>query len=167
MSYDLVFKNGTIVDVKTKTSYRADLAVSGGVIAEIGSLDGERVVDCSGKVLCPGFIDAHVHIESSMASPASFADAVLPHGTTTVIADPHEMVNVRGNEAMKYLLDASEDLPVSVYVMLPSSIPSTPFETNGADFTSKDIEAWIEHPRVLGLGEVLSRCSCRKKGDYG
>ena len=155
MSYDLVFKNGTIVDVKTKTSYRADLAVSGGVIAEIGSLDGDREVDCSGKVLCPGFIDAHVHIESSMASPAAFAEAVLPHGTTTVIADPHEMVNVRGNEAMKYLLDASEDLPVSVYVMLPSSIPSTPFETNGADFTSKDMEVWMEHARVLGLGEVM------------
>ncbi len=155
MSYDLVFKNGTIVDVKAKTSYRADLAVSGGVIAEIGRLDGEREVDCSGKVLCPGFIDAHVHIESSMASPAAFTEAVLPHGTTTVIADPHEMVNVRGNEAMKYLLDVSEDLPVSVYVMLPSSIPSTPFETNGADFTSKDMEAWIEHPRVLGLGEVM------------
>ena len=150
-----MFKNGTIVDVKAKTSYRADLAVSGGVIAEIGRLDGEREVDCSGKVLCPGFIDAHVHIESSMASPAAFAEAVLPHGTTTVIADPHEMVNVRGNEAMKYLLDVSEDLPVSVYVMLPSSIPSTPFETNGADFTSKDMEAWIEHPRVLGLGEVM------------
>lgn len=155
MSFDLVFKNGTIVDVRTKTTFRADLAVSAGRIAEIGNLSGDREVDCSKKVLCPGFIDAHVHIESSMASPAAFADAVLPHGTTAVIADPHEMVNVKGNEAMRYLLDASEGLPVSVYVMLPSSIPSTPFETNGADFTSKDMEAWIDHPRVLGLGEVM------------
>ena len=97
MSYDLVFKNGTIVDVKAKTSYRADLAVSGGVIAEIGRLTEKEKWTAAEKVLCPGFIDAHVHIESSMASPAAFAEAVLPHGTTTVIADPHEMVNVRGN----------------------------------------------------------------------
>lgn len=155
MSYDLVFKNGTIVDVRTKSCYRADLAVSGETIAGIGSFEGAEEIDCTGKVLCPGFIDAHVHIESSMASPEAFAHAVLLHGTTTVIADPHEMVNVRGSEAMKYLLDATENLPISVYVMLPSSIPSTPFETNGANFTSKDMEGWIEHPRVLGLGEVM------------
>ncbi|MBS7008968.1 MAG: adenine deaminase [Anaerostipes sp.] len=155
MAYDLVFKNGTIVDVRNKTCFRADLAVSEGKIAEIGNLCGEKEIDCTGKVLCPGFIDAHVHIESSMAAPREFANAVLPHGTTTVIADPHEMVNVRGNEAMRYLLDATENLPISVYVMLPSSIPSTPFETNGADFTSKDMEAWINHPRILGLGEVM------------
>lgn len=155
MTYDLVFKNGTIVDVKKKNRIKADLAVSEGKIAGIGEFSGTNEIDCTGKILCPGFIDAHVHIESSMAAPREFADAVLPHGTTTVIADPHEMVNVSGNEAMKYLLHTTEDLPISVYVMLPSSIPSTPFETNGADFTSKDMEAWIGHPRVLGLGEVM------------
>lgn len=155
MTYDLVFKNGTIVDVKKKTCFKADLAVSEGKIAGVGAFCGENEIDCTGKVLCPGFIDAHVHIESSMASPREFANAVLPHGTTAVIADPHEMVNVSGNEAMRYLLHATEDLPVTVYVMLPSSVPSTPFETNGADFTSKDMERWIGHPRVLGLGEVM------------
>lgn len=155
MTYDLVFKNGTIVDVKKKTCFQADLAVSDGKIAAVGEFTGEKEVDCTAKVLCPGFIDAHVHIESSMAAPCEFANAILPHGTTTVIADPHEMVNVSGNEAVRYLLGATENLPVSVYVMLPSSIPSTPFETNGADFTSKDMETWIGHPRVLGLGEVM------------
>src|SRR5699024_4253289 len=118
------------IDVKERKLIKGDLAVSKGKIAGIGSFSGEREVDCSGKYLCPGFIDAHVHIESSMATPLEFARAVMPYGTTTVIADPHELVNVKGNEAMKYILDATENIPLSVYVMMPSSIPATPFETN-------------------------------------
>lgn len=153
--YELVLKNGTIIDVKERKLIKGDLAVSKGKIAGIGSFSGEREVDCSGKYLCPGFIDAHVHIESSMATPLEFARAVMPHGTTTVIADPHELVNVKGNEAMKYILDATENIPLSVYVMMPSSIPATPFETNGADFTAQDMKQWKDHERVLGLGEVM------------
>ena len=153
--YELVLKNGTIIDVKERKLIKGDLAVSKGKIAGIGSFSGEREVDCSGKYLCPGFIDAHVHIESSMATPLEFARAVMPHGTTTVIADPHELVNVKGNEAMKYILDATENIPLSVYVMMPSSIPATPFETNGADFTAEDMKQWKDHERVLGLGEVM------------
>ena len=152
---ELVLKNGTIVDVKNRKLIRGDLAVSDGKIIGIGTFSGKQKVDCQGKYLCPGFIDAHVHIESSMAAPLEFAKAVMPHGTTTVIADPHELVNVKGNEAMEYILDATEDIPLSVYVMLPSSIPATPFETNGADFTAKDMEQWKDHKRVLGLGEVM------------
>ena len=152
---ELVLKNGTIVDVKNRKLIRGDLAVSDGKIIGIGTFSGKQEVDCQGKYLCPGFIDAHVHIESSMAAPLEFAKAVMPHGTTTVIADPHELVNVKGNEAMKYILDATEDIPLSVYVMMPSSIPATPFETNGADFTAKDMERWKDHKRVLGLGEVM------------
>lgn len=152
---ELVLKNGTIVDVKNRKLIRGDLAVSDGKIIGIGTFSGKQKVDCQGKYLCPGFIDAHVHIESSMAAPLEFAKAVMPHGTTTVIADPHELVNVKGNEAMKYILDATEDIPLSVYVMMPSSIPATPFETNGADFTAKDMEQWKDHKRVLGLGEVM------------
>ncbi|GFO86604.1 MULTISPECIES: adenine deaminase [Anaerostipes] len=152
---ELVLKNGTIVDVKNRKLIRGDLAVSDGKIIGIGTFSGKQEVDCQGKYLCPGFIDAHVHIESSMAAPLEFAKAVMPHGTTTVIADPHELVNVKGNEAMKYILDATEDIPLSVYVMMPSSIPATPFETNGADFTAKDMEQWKDHKRVLGLGEVM------------
>ena len=153
--YELVLKNGTIIDVKERKLIKGDLAVSKGKIAGIGSFSGEQEVDCSGKYLCPGFIDAHVHIESSMATPLEFARAVMPHGTTTVIADPHELVNVKGNEAMKYILDATENIPLSVYVMMPSSIPATPFETNGADFTAQDMKQWKDHERVLGLGEVM------------
>ena len=153
--YELVLKNGTIIDVKERKLIKGDLAVSKGKIAGIGSFSGEREVDCSGKYLCPGFIDAHVHIESSMATPLEFARAVMPYGTTTVIADPHELVNVKGNEAMKYILDATENIPLSVYVMMPSSIPATPFETNGADFTAEDMKQWKDHERVLGLGEVM------------
>lgn len=152
---ELVLKNGTIVDVKNRKLIRGDLAVLDGKIIGIGTFSGKQEVDCQGKYLCPGFIDAHVHIESSMAAPLEFAKAVMPHGTTTVIADPHELVNVKGNEAMKYILDATEDIPLSVYVMMPSSIPATPFETNGADFTAKDMEQWKDHKRVLGLGEVM------------
>ncbi|HJC50229.1 MAG TPA: adenine deaminase [Candidatus Anaerostipes avistercoris] len=155
MVYELVLKNGTIIDVKERKLIKGDLAVSKGKIAGIGSFSGEQEVDCSGKYLCPGFIDAHVHIESSMATPLEFARAVMPHGTTTVIADPHELVNVKGNEAMKYILDATENIPLSVYVMMPSSIPATPFETNGADFTAEDMKQWKDHERVLGLGEVM------------
>lgn len=153
--YELVLKNGTIIDVKERKLIKGDLAVSKGKIAGIGSFSGEQEVDCSGKYLCPGFIDAHVHIESSMATPLEFARAVMPYGTTTVIADPHELVNVKGNEAMKYILDATENIPLSVYVMMPSSIPATPFETNGADFTAQDMKQWKDHERVLGLGEVM------------
>lgn len=152
---ELVLKNGTIVDVKNRRLIEGDLAVSDGKIIGIGTFSGEQEVDCRGKYLCPGFIDAHVHIESSMATPLEFAKAVMPHGTTTVIADPHELVNVKGNEAMQYILDATEDIPLSVYIMMPSSIPATPFETNGADFTAKDMEQWKDHERVLGLGEVM------------
>ena len=151
----LIFKNGTIVDVRRETLVRADLLVEDGKIAGIGTFSGENEIDCTGKYLCPGFIDAHVHIESSMAVPLEFAKAVMPWGTTTVIADPHELVNVKGNEAMEYILDATEDIPLSVYVMMPSSIPATPFETNGADFTAQDMKQWKDHKRVLGLGEVM------------
>ena len=153
--YDVIFKNGNVVDVKNEQILQADIAVKDGKIAGIGHFSGENVIDCTGKYITPGFIDAHVHIESSMATPMEFSKAVMPHGTTTVIADPHELVNVKGNEAMEYILDAAGDAPLGIYVMMPSSIPATPFETNGADFTAEDMKQWKEHPLVLGLGEVM------------
>ena len=149
------FKNGNVVDVKNEQILQADIAVKDGKIAGIGHFSGENVIDCTGKYITPGFIDAHVHIESSMATPMEFSKAVMPHGTTTVIADPHELVNVKGNEAMEYILDAAGDAPLGIYVMMPSSIPATPFETNGADFTAEDMKQWKDHPLVLGLGEVM------------
>ena len=153
--YDVIFKNGNVVDVKNEQILQADIAVKDGKIAGIGHFSGENVIDCTEKYITPGFIDAHVHIESSMATPMEFSKAVMPHGTTTVIADPHELVNVKGNEAMEYILDAAGDAPLGIYVMMPSSIPATPFETNGADFTAEDMKQWKDHPLVLGLGEVM------------
>lgn len=152
---DFILKNGNLVDVKNEEIFVSDLAVKDGKIAGIGHFSGDNEIDCTGKYITPGFIDAHVHIESSMATPMEFSKAVMPHGTTTVIADPHELVNVKGNEAMEYILDAAKDAPLSIYVMMPSSIPATPFETNGADFTAKDMKQWKDHPLVLGLGEVM------------
>ena len=110
--YDVIFKNGNVVDVKNEQILQADIAVKDGKIAGIGHFSGENVIDCTGKYITPGFIDAHVHIESSMATPMEFSKAVMPHGTTTVIADPHELVNVKGNEAMEYILDAAGDVTI-------------------------------------------------------
>ena len=107
--YDFILKGGNIVDVRTEEIKQADVAVKDGKIAGVGHFSGENVIDCTGKYITPGFIDAHVHIESSMATPMEFSKAVMPHGTTTVIADPHELVNVKGNEAMEYILDAAGD----------------------------------------------------------
>lgn len=151
----LVLKNGSIVNVFTEEILQGDVKIEGGRIVGIGEYSGEEEVDCSGKYICPGFIDAHVHIESSMVSPLEFAKTILPSGTTTIIADPHEMVNVAGARAVSYLLDAVKKVPVNVYVMLPSSVPSTAFETNGADFTAEDMKAFLHDPGVLGLGEVM------------
>lgn len=153
--YDFILKNGNVIDVKNEKIDQADIAVKDGKITGVGHFSGKNEIDCTGKYIAPGFIDAHVHIESSMATPMEFSKAVMPHGTTTVIADPHELVNVKGNEAMEYILDAAGDAPLGIYVMMPSSIPATPFETNGADFTAEDMKQWKDHPLVLGLGEVM------------
>ena len=152
---DTVFKNGNIINVFTQEIYTADVAVFQGMIAGIGTYHGSNEIDCTGKYLCPGLMDAHLHLESSMVTPCEMTKSVLPDGTTTLIADPHEMVNVSGSKAIDYLLEAAAKLPVNLFVMLPSSVPATPFETNGANFDAEDMKAYIHHPRVLGLGEVM------------
>ena len=118
--YDFILKNGNVIDVKNEEIKQEDLAVKDGKIAGIGHFSGEREIDCTGKYIAPGFIDAHVHIESSMATPMEFSKAVMPHGTTTVIADPHELVNVKGNEAMEYILEAAQDAPAQLQGYIPS-----------------------------------------------
>ena len=153
---DLVLKNAGVVNVFTKEITVCDVAVADGYIAGLGEYSGRTEADCTGKIVCPGFIDAHMHMESVMSSPFELARAIVPRGTTTVIADPHEIVNVCGAKAVDYLLDATEHLPLNVYLMLPSSVPATPFETNGADFTPADMAPYLAHPRVLGLGEVMN-----------
>lgn len=152
----LVFKNAQVVNVFTKQVEQADVAVEAGVIAGVGQYSGEEEVDCTGLYLCPGFVDAHIHVESTMAVPYEFARAVAMSGTTTVVADPHEIVNVCGAPAVEWLLKASETLPVDIYWMMPSSVPATPFETNGAPFTAQEMAPFAQMgPRVAGLGEVM------------
>lgn len=152
----LVFKNAQVVNVFTKQVEQADVAVEACVIAGVGQYSGEEEVDCTGLYLCPGFVDAHIHVESTMAVPYEFARAVAMSGTTTVVADPHEIVNVCGAPAVEWLLKASEALPVDIYWMMPSSVPATPFETNGAPFTAQEMAPFAQMgPRVAGLGEVM------------
>lgn len=152
----LVFKNAQVVNVFTKQVEQADVAVEAGVIAGVGQYSGEEEVDCTGLYLCPGFVDAHIHVESTMAVPYEFARAVATSGTTTVVADPHEIVNVCGAPAVEWLLKASEALPVDIYWMMPSSVPATPFETNGAPFTAQEMAPFAQMGlRVAGLGEVM------------
>ena len=153
---ELVFKNARVLNVFSGTFETGDVAVAGGRIAGVGSYEGEREIDCTGKYLVPGFIDAHLHIESSMVTPEEFVRAVLPSGTTTLIADPHEIVNVLGAPAMRYLLDRAAALPVNLFYMLPSCVPCSPFETAGAEFTAQEMAPFWGDGHVLGLGEVMS-----------
>lgn len=154
---DLVFKNANIIELFTEEIIVGDIALSDNTIVGIGDYQGIIEVDCTGKFIAPGFIDAHIHIESSMVTPLELAKAVLPSGTTTLIADPHELVNVAGKNGLDYLLEATRNIPLNVYIMLPSSVPATEFETNGVgQFTARDMIPYLSHPRIPGLGEVMS-----------
>lgn len=153
---DLVLKNATYVNVFSGELCNDDIAVAEGLIVGMGSYSGEKEVDVSGKIVCPGFIDAHIHLESSLVSPKEFARAVLPHGTTTVITDPHEITNVMGTDGIDYMLQATEGLPVDVQFMIPSCVPSTPLDEAGANLDYRAVDSFFEHPRVLGLAEMMN-----------
>ena len=122
----LVLKNATVLNVYTGELLESDVAIRDGIILGVGRYQGEREVDISGRYLVPGFLDAHMHIESSMTTPARLAGEILPWGTTTVIADPHEVANVSGLTGIEYFLDEAEGLPLHIYIMLPSCVPCTP-----------------------------------------
>ena len=151
-----MFVNARIVDVVSGEIRPGELAVTDGVITGFGAREAREVVDIGGRYLVPGFIDAHVHIESSQISPAEFARAVLPHGTTCVIADPHEIANVLGLGGIRYMLRATESLPLRVFFMAPSCVPASPLETAGAVLSADDIREVLSWDRVLGLGEVMN-----------
>lgn len=153
---ELVLKNANIINVFTNEIIRGDVAVEKGEIIGIGEYYGIDEMDLEGKYLSPGFIDGHVHIESSKVTPGQFAKAVVPRGTTSIVADPHEIANVKGLEGIRYMLDESEGLPLGVYMMLPSCIPSTPFENAGAVLEAEDLRELMENDRVLGLGEMMN-----------
>lgn len=154
---DLVLKGGRVVNVFTGEVLPADVAVAGGVIAGVGEYSRARtVVELEGRFVLPGLIDAHVHIESSLLHPASYAAAVVPRGTTAVIADPHEIANVLGMAGLEFMLRATEDLPLDVFFMVPSCVPATALETTGGTLGDRDIAAALAlSPRCLGLGEFM------------
>ena len=153
---DLVLKNATYLNVFSNELCRGDIAVAEGLIVGMGEYRGAVEVDVSGKVVCPGLIDAHIHLESSLVSPAEFAKAVLPHGTTTIITDPHEIANVLGTDGIEYMLEATEGLPIDVHFMLPSCVPATPLDEAGAHLDYRAIDSFYDHPRVLGLAEMMN-----------
>ena len=155
--FDLILKNGTIVDTLKRLTYIADVGIKDGVIKRIGSISGENEIDCTGKYVAAGFINAHVHIESSMAMPSEYGRAVIKRGTTSVISDPHEIVNVKGAEALDEFIKMCEDAPINIYTVVPSCVPATPFDTNGAGcFTADDMKPFVHRKGVVGLGEVMS-----------
>ena len=153
---DLVLKNATYVNVFSNELCRGDIAVAEGLIVGMGEYHGKVEADVGGKIVLPGFIDAHIHLESSLVSPKEFAKAVLPHGTTTVITDPHEIANVMGTDGIEYMLQATEDLPVDVRFMLPSCVPATPLDESGANLDYRAIDSFYDHPRVQGLAEMMN-----------
>lgn len=156
----LVIKNARVINVFTNEIMEADVAVCDDTIIGVGAFDGDNVFDAKGAYLAPGFIDAHVHIESSMVTPASFARVILPKGTTTIIADPHEIANVAGTVGLEAIYRQSADLPLQVLFMLPSCVPATPFENSGAKLTAVDFLPFMQKKsRVLGLGEVMDYVS--------
>lgn len=153
---DLVLKNATFVNVFSNELSTMDIAVAEGLIVGMGSYQGRSEVDCTGKIVLPGFLDAHIHLESSLVSPTEFVKAVLPHGTTTVVTDPHEIANVMGTDGIEYMLQATEDLPVDVRFMLPSCVPATPLDESGVILDYRAIDSFYDHPRVQGLAEMMN-----------
>jgi adenine deaminase len=153
---DLVIEGARVLSVFTREWLELDVAVFGGRIAGLGSYDGGERVDARGQWLVPGFIDAHVHIESSKLTPAEFARAVVPHGTTGVVTDPHEVANVLGPAGVEWMLDASEGLPLDVFVMAPSCVPASGFESPLGPLSPADMEAILRHPRALGVAEMMN-----------
>ncbi len=153
---DLLLENGKLVNVFSGEIHDASVAIHQGRVVGFGKYEARKTEDLQGRYICPGLIDGHLHLESSMLSIPEFARNVVPLGTTAVVADPHEIANVLGLDGIKFVLDSSEGLPLRVFVMLPSCVPATPFETSGANLSAADLEQLKDHPRVLGLAEVMN-----------
>ena len=153
---DLVLKNAKYLNVFSNEFLCGDIAVANGLIAGVGKYDGKTEIDVSGKLVLPGFIDAHIHLESSMVTPAEFAKAVVAHGTTTLITDPHEITNVMGIDGVEYMIQASQNLPIDVHFMMPSCVPATEIDESGAELDCKDIDLYLDNKKVLGLAEMMN-----------
>ena len=153
---DLVLKNAKVMNVFTGDIEEGDVAVTDGYIVGIGEYEGKEEIDIGGSVVCPGLIDSHIHIESSMTAPAEFAKAVIPHGTVAVVTDPHEIANVAGEVGISFMLESSKDLPLDVFFMLPSCVPATPLDEAGAVLDADSLAHFYSEERVLGLAELMN-----------
>ncbi len=155
---DLLITGGQLVNVVSGEIYPTNVAICGNRVAGIGPeyTEGHRTIDADGRFILPGLIDAHMHIESSMLTPPEFARAVVPHGTTSIIIDPHELANVLGLDGIRYILDASRDIPLDLYVMASSCVPATHMETAGAAFGAAEIQELLSWDRVIGLAEMMN-----------
>lgn len=153
---DLVLKRGNIINVFTNEIIKCDVAIDNGIIVGLGNYQGKKEIDMNNKYIVPGFIDSHLHIESTMLTPGEFCKAVLPRGTTTVIADPHEIANICGLDGINYMLEESKSLPMDIFYMLPSCVPCTDFESSGAILKAKDLQSLINKNMILGLGEMMN-----------
>lgn len=152
----LVIKNVTIIDVFQNDRFIADVAVESGYIVGIGTYSGKEEIDGTGKYICPGLIDAHAHIESSLVSPRAYYKEALKHGITSMITDPHEIANVLGVKGIELMLQLTKDIPFDMYVMLPSCVPATTFENSGATLLAKDLKPLYNYEKVIGLAEVMN-----------
>jgi adenine deaminase len=153
---DLVLKGGKVLNVFSCEIVETDVAISGETIVGLGSYEGRQEIDCRQRFISPGFIDGHIHIESTLLAPAHLAPVLLPLGTTTLVADPHEVANVLGLEGIRFMLKDSEALPLEIFLMAPSGVPATNLETSGACLSEKDLRPLRRNRRILGLAEVMN-----------
>ncbi len=171
MEYSLIIKNGTLIDVRNKRLIRADLMILNGIIVRIGKAESsdsaKKLIDANGQYISPGFIDSHLHIESSLLSPIAFAQKAVTHGTTSLFVDPHEIANVCGRKGIAFFMDQAELMPVDMFIGIPSCVPATGFEDAGASITLKDIKELIQDRRFYGLGEMMNYPAIvQGDGDY-
>ncbi len=154
---DLVLKNARVVDVLSGETYDSDIAVQGDIVVGLEKgYEGRETIDLKGRYVCPGFIDAHVHIESSMVTPREFSRAVVPRGVTTVITNPHEIANVLGVEGIRFMLEDAADVPLDAYVTIPSCVPASHMATSGAELHAENLKPLCGAPGIIGLGEVMN-----------
>ncbi|MGZ3591860.1 MAG: adenine deaminase [Thermodesulfobacteriota bacterium] len=153
---DLLIKNGRVVDVFSGQIEKKDVAIFGGIVVGFGDYQAKEIMDVEGDFLCPGLIDGHVHVESSMVTIPEFARAVLPNGTTSVVIDPHEIANVHGREGIRFMADSARGIPLNVFIMLPSCVPATNMETSGATLKASDLRPFFKEPWAIGLAEMMN-----------
>ena len=152
-----LLKGGNVVNVFTGEIEKSDILIEDSKIIGVGDYENADVIeDVSGKFICPGFIDGHIHIESTMLTPTELCRLCMVHGTTAIVADPHEIANVCGMDGIRYMMQASEELPMHVYFAIPSCVPATPFDESGAELFAADIDDLYADPRVVGLAEMMN-----------